>query len=454
MNAQTGSRRKFVYLAIILLLLFPIVTLGMPSAPSKNAGADVGGGLLSSLRRRHTLGQTTLGNVDPASATMSFVLLGFRGIATSMLWMQAHEQQKRKDWGGLDATTESIILLQPHFLKVWEFHSWNLSYNVAAEWDGVSDRYFWLKRGIKFLKKGVDQNQNFPVLYWFEGDTIGRKLSTADEWVQYRRYFKKDPDERQFPNGLDPEINPDGRDNQLVSKDWLLRANEVMDATGNSQNVMAHYLFRKSPYQAQLDYGRTLLKEGVFTETMRTAWATAYDEWTKVYGREEFDSPAGKIHLELTADEYARWEREDSGKPPQLRRLLYVRNCIDTCNYEYWKRAARFESDDLAVEARKNLFEGERAYYRGDVVRARSLLLAGMRDYEKVLDKPEHKSLQSELTIIEDAVVAVLNWQACYTLEGEDIPEEYPLKKMFLANQESLPEAKREIARRRRLFRG
>src|SRR5690349_1788486 len=154
MSNLTSRQRKLVYLVGLVLLLIVIIALGMPSEPAQGQHSGNAGGLLARRRAADELSESDLGKVDPASSTMSLLLLGFRGIATSILWMDAQEQQRNKDWAGLRATTESIILLQPHFLKVWHFQGWNLAYNISAEWDAVADRYYWVKEGIKFFKKG------------------------------------------------------------------------------------------------------------------------------------------------------------------------------------------------------------------------------------------------------------------------------------------------------------
>jgi len=184
MSNLTSFQRKLVYVGGILLLLVPIVWLGQPPNATvqqslKRPGEtelrieEGSGGKLSQLRQTYELGEVSLGNVDPTSSTMNLLLLGFRGIATSSLWMDAQDQQKRKEWAELDSTIKSIVLLQPHFLKVWHFQGWNLAYNVSAEWDAVADRYYWVKHGVKFYIEGKDRNEKFPDLYWFTGDTLG-----------------------------------------------------------------------------------------------------------------------------------------------------------------------------------------------------------------------------------------------------------------------------------------
>ncbi len=255
MNNLTSLQRKLVYLGGIVLLLIPITWLGLPPEPKSRKNAQGSpGGFLARERTRLGLGEGDLGNVDPASSTMNLLLLGFRGIATSMLWMDAQDQQRNKDWAALRATTESIILLQPHFLKVWNFQGWNLAYNVSAEWDAVADRYYWVKEGIKFFKKGCSRNEKYAELFWYTGDTTGKKIGRSDEWVQFRKFFRADPDVARF-NGLpDPDVNREGIDNYMVARKWFQQCNETVDKYGNEQHIMARYLCRAYPTRALFDF--------------------------------------------------------------------------------------------------------------------------------------------------------------------------------------------------------
>ena len=246
MNTLTSLQRKLVYLCGIIALSIPIVLLGAPAEPASGKNVQgTPGGKLAQLRTEKGLGEGDLGNVDPASSTMNLLLLGFRGIATSMLWMDAQEQQRNKDWAALRATTESIILLQPHFLKVWNFQGWNLAYNVSAEWDAVADRYYWVKEGIKFFQKGCRRNKQYAELFWYTGDTIGKKIGRSDEWAQFRRfYIQADPDTARFKGLPDRDDNPDGIDNYLEARKWFLKSNETVDTYRNEQHIMARYLAR------------------------------------------------------------------------------------------------------------------------------------------------------------------------------------------------------------------
>ncbi|MFO1023225.1 MAG: hypothetical protein U0903_21425 [Planctomycetales bacterium] len=155
MSRLTSQQRKLAYLVIIVILLIPVIFLGRPSAPGSKGREPDAGGWLASLRSEYDLGEQSFGNVDPSSATMNLVLLGLRGPAANLLWMELDHYKDTKNWSRMLSTTNSIILLQPHFQKVWVFNGWNLAFNVSMEWDDVRDRYYWVKEGAKFFKLGT-----------------------------------------------------------------------------------------------------------------------------------------------------------------------------------------------------------------------------------------------------------------------------------------------------------
>ena len=113
MNQFTVRQRKLVYFVVAVLLVVPIIYLGQP------AERQAAGGKIAQLRSNYELGESSLGNVDPTSATMNLVLLGFRGVAASYLWQRAEFHKKTKNFAQLEDDVESIILLQPHFKSVW-----------------------------------------------------------------------------------------------------------------------------------------------------------------------------------------------------------------------------------------------------------------------------------------------------------------------------------------------
>ncbi len=94
-----------------------------------------------------------LGEVDPASETIKLATLGLRGVAVNLLWEKANYYKKVEDWTNLTATLEQLAKLQPNFITFWKFQAWNLTYNVSVEFDDYHDRYYYVRRGIQFLRK-------------------------------------------------------------------------------------------------------------------------------------------------------------------------------------------------------------------------------------------------------------------------------------------------------------
>lgn len=434
MNRLTSRQRQLVYLAEILVLMIPIIVLGMPATGSGGAL-----GKISQKRIQYELGEPSLGNVDPASATMNLVLLGMRGIAANLLWMEADHLKETKNWSQLESTVESIILLQPHFQSVWKFQAWNLGYNVSAECDAVPDRYFYVKKGMKFLMRGTERNQKVPELYHDLGDYFGKKIGRSDEKVLFRKYFLKDPDEERWKGGPDEEINPERKDNYLVAKDWYIVANDKVNQPGVEQHKMALPLFMTYPYRSQMDYAAALQDEGSFGEVTREAWATGYREWTEEYGRTEFATPGGMVVFEAKEGELERMAQEDG--TPADQKVYWQGRYQDMVNYRYWKLRCNVERSPDMAAARRGFALGRKQFREEqDLVAARDTLYDGLENMQKVVDDnrlPDGTSqlLNDETELVEDSIKAILIWQHILTLLGEPMPAEFPMDEVWTGPQ-------------------
>src|SRR5262245_54200890 len=151
--------------------------------------------LVDRIHQQYDLGEATIG-IDNGSFVLNlFALGGARGIVANALWDQAIKLQKVQQWDRLEAKIDMITKLQPHFLSVWTWHGWNLAYNVSVEWDDPADKYRYIKRGINFLKQGVERNPRSPDLMWDTAWTYYHKIGMADEAVILRKLFREDDDE-------------------------------------------------------------------------------------------------------------------------------------------------------------------------------------------------------------------------------------------------------------------
>ena len=219
MNQRSRFIRKIVYACVIAALLLPLSWLSQPATTESQ------GGVLAQMREENQLSQATLGEIDPASETIKLATLGLRGVAANVLWEKANDYKKREDWTSLSATLEQIAKLQPNFISVWIYQGWNLSYNISVEFDDYHDRYYWVIKGVDFLKEGTKYNTREPRLMSEIGMTIAQKIGKADEHVQFRRLFREDDD---F-NGSLPRSQ---RDNWLVGRQWLVDAEKMVDQEG------------------------------------------------------------------------------------------------------------------------------------------------------------------------------------------------------------------------------
>jgi hypothetical protein len=391
-------------------------------------------GKLAQLRTQYDLGENQLGQVDPTSAAMNLVLLGFRGIAADLIWSQADENETTKNWAELRANVDTIIMLQPHFVRVWQFQGWNLAYNVSAAWDLVADRFFWVKEGAKFLKKGRVINEKIAQLPYEEGRILGSKIGRADEWKYFRNFFKKDPNEELFKQGPDPELNPKGTDNYLAAKDVYLVANDLQQKFPQSVSML-DVLFRSYPYRSQLNYADALQREGHFDESSKTAWEQGYREWVENFGQEKFYGPAGPYHLEM-AERDMRETAEAQGADPEEYSHWVLRMQNET-RYPYWKKRAEVESAQQMVDAHKLIYDGEKKFVQGSLATSRELLLRGMALYQELFAK--YPVLATDDEALEEAITAVYYWQRILKLEFKTVPAQHPLSVVYANHQNLLP---------------
>ena len=443
MNHLTSHQRKLVYLGGILVLLIPIVLLGMPGT-----GEAGSGGVIAQQREKYDLGESDLGEVDPSSAAMNLVLLGLRGVAVNSLWMDLERYKDRKDWAQMRSTTESIIRLQPHFEKVWDFNGWNLAYNTSAEWDAVPDRWFWVKEGAKFLQRGVERNQSSTELHYRVAKIYQHKIGIADEQKYYREYFQKDPDPT-F-EGPDPEINPNAEDSYVVARRWYEAANE-RELT-RPQHILDRSLFRSHPARCLFDYAQALQKEGKFGEEARLAWDTALKDWTGKYGQEEFVVPVSMdqsksvtIRLEMTEDDIKKLTASEEEFKILEHMVMQYQNMT---NYRYWRTRGFCEAEPDTAQAHKDFYEAGEEYKKQNLRQAQTLVESSMKGFDKILNRPEYVELREEDLLVEECLMAQMLYEYIHRLNGEPMPEEYPLKWLVDMKQGLREEVQKRFERR------
>ena len=250
-----------LYIGLMVALLLPLSYLGQPAGNTKHGDEGNFRGLLADMRERDSLSQTSFGDIDPAGATMQQMLLGLNGIAVNQLWGQAQEAQKKEDWETLRTVLYQLVKLQPHYYKIWDYQTHNLSYNLSTEFDDVRAKYKQVINGFNFMKQGIELNKNEPRLLKQLGWYIGHKIGRADEKVFYRKLFKDD----WMKLFHEQESRPlEKRDNWLVAHEKFQQATDLADqleAKGKPLQTTPS-LFYKELSHSLVNYAETITDEG------------------------------------------------------------------------------------------------------------------------------------------------------------------------------------------------
>ena len=331
-------QRKIIYgvsLAALLLLLYFI---GRPAQVVVQADGDMRlsqGGLLAQYRTQEGLTEAQMGELDPAGTTLKLATFGMRGVAIAMLWHQTMEKQKRHEWNDVVATGNQITFLEPHFVTIWEFLGWTLSYNASADFDDYRERYRCVIRGIDFLLNGLKRNQNSPRLHKATGWTVSQKIGIADEVEQYRRLLRDDEDfgdRHGYPLASE-------RDNWLMGRDWY-HLGEALVMRGISLGNESDPVYFANSRLNLFNYSKWKRRDGIFGQEAIDAWNWAHREWTE-FGKLELSTaiptdgtfrvlPGTEVHKVImeTTDIVNEEERELLAEleniSPDLRRELAV----------------------------------------------------------------------------------------------------------------------------------
>ena len=236
---------------------------------------------------------------------MRLVTLGLRNIAASILWSKANHYKMTENWTAFEATLNQLSKLQPYFISFWRYQAWNLTYNVSVELDDVENRYFYVKRGIGFLKDGVVFNEESPYLLSDLGWFIGNKVGRADEHILYRRLFKNDddfhpPDRPISGNGIIGLSRKFGMNGQL----------RAVDVLGKSLGQKNPTTFFAAPAMSQMNHTAKRLKKRASSATERGKLGRSPARLWQKYGNRELRASNGLL---IRLADQQRWESAAQG---------------------------------------------------------------------------------------------------------------------------------------------
>jgi hypothetical protein len=136
-----------------------------------------------------------LENAPPSLAFATVALGAFRGLVVDILWLRADQLKEEGKFFDAKQLAEWITLLQPRFASVWEFHAWNMAYNISVEIPATrpEERWHWVKNGYELLRdKGIEKNPHSIILYrslaWIFQHKIGNVTDDAHKYYKLQLY--------------------------------------------------------------------------------------------------------------------------------------------------------------------------------------------------------------------------------------------------------------------------
>ena len=97
-------------------------------------------------------------------------------------------------------------------------------------------------------------------------------------------------------------------------------------------------------------------------------------------------------------------------------------------NFDFWRTRARAEKTAECLAARKAIHDGDRAFAKGDLIRARPEYEKGMHGWRKVLDDPEFHALVEDISLGGDLLDVIRRYQKCLDQDDQGLPQPFILQ--------------------------
>ena len=144
-------------------------------------------------------------NIPPSIIFATAATGAFRGLVVDALWMRADRLKEEGQFFDAKQLAELITTLQPRFASVWEFHAWNMAYNISVAIPATQpdQRWQWVKNGYELLRdKAIDKQKLKNVTLYRELARIFQhKIGGVSDDVH--KYYKL-----QFALALEPLLGP------------------------------------------------------------------------------------------------------------------------------------------------------------------------------------------------------------------------------------------------------
>jgi hypothetical protein len=309
-----------------------------------------------------------LENAPPSLAFATVAMGAFRGLVVDVLWMRADKLKDEGQFFDAKQIAEWITTLQPRFASVWEFHAWNMAYNISVAIPATQpqERWRWVKNGYELLRdQGIPLNPKSILLYQELARIFQNKIGAIQD--DAHKYYKL-----QLSMAMEPLLGP--ADNQHFKAlaeaptDWqqiakdpivapLIKALKSADKEfADDNNFVSNYLtLRQNPRRFNSDAfevidnfrgTEALEKFDIFAKAyhLRKVWKLdpiLMQELNQAYGPTEWDDP--NTHLPLD------WRH------PNTHAIYWAIKGLQIASKEEYS-AAEINTDRVVNHSLQNLF--------------------------------------------------------------------------------------------------
>ena len=154
-------------------------------------------------------------NMPPSLAFATIATGAFRGLVVDVLWMRADRLKDEGQFFDARQLAEWITILQPRFASVWEFHAWNMAYNisVAIPANQPDQRWRWVRNGYELLRdEAIDKYKLKNLTLYRElarifQHKVGGVSDDAHKYYKIQLAVSMEPLLRSEDNQLGPQDN-------------------------------------------------------------------------------------------------------------------------------------------------------------------------------------------------------------------------------------------------------
>ena len=129
-------------------------------------------------------------NAPPEYAFWIQAFGAFRSLIVDIAFIRAENYKDKGRYYDAMQLAEWICKLQPHFPAVWEFHSWNMAWNISVTTFTPQERWHWVYNGVRLLRdEGLRFNPRAVNLYkqlaWIFNNKMGADIDEFN--LAYKR---------------------------------------------------------------------------------------------------------------------------------------------------------------------------------------------------------------------------------------------------------------------------